>query len=159
MHLKSVATVATRSASASPAKHLCSVNVAFNMIVLAGAKRPMNDLVARLAETVGIDTATATQALAIVTGFLSAQAPDASRALFARLPGADAFLQAHQHDSADGFASGGLMSVATRLMGAGLGMGQIETFSREFFQYARATAGDDAIGDVAAAIPALKQLM
>lgn len=121
--------------------------------------RVMNDLVARLAATAGIDTATATKALAIVTGFLSAEAPEASRALFARLPGADAFLQAHQHDSTGGFASGGLMGVAARLMSAGLGMGQIEAFAREFFQYARTTAGDDAVGDVAAAIPALKQLI
>lgn len=143
----------------STAKHLCSVTATFNMTVLAGAKRLMNELVARLAATVGIDTATATKALAIVTGFLSAEAPDASRALFAHLPGADAFLQAHQNDSAGSFNSGGLMGVATRLMGAGLGMGQIETFGREFFQYARATAGDDAVGDVAAAIPALKQLI
>lgn len=126
---------------------------------LTGVVWVMNDLVARLAATAGTDTATATKALAIITGFLSAEAPDASRALFARMPGADEFLQAHQHDGGGGFAFGGLMGVATRLMGAGLGMGQIEAFGREFFQYARTAAGDDAVGDVAAAIPALKPLV
>ena len=51
---------------------------------------------------------------------------------------------------------GGLMALATELMGLGLGMDQIQTAGKEVFAYAREVAGDQTVGEIIASIPACR---
>jgi hypothetical protein len=44
-----------------------------------------------------------------------------------------------------------------KLMGAGLSMGQIQAVTKEIIAYTREKAGDEAIGEIVAAIPSLGQ--
>ncbi|MCI0736907.1 MAG: DUF2267 domain-containing protein, partial [Beijerinckiaceae bacterium] len=58
-----------------------------------------------------------------------------------------------------GAIGGGLMGLAGQLSGLGLGMGQMQTIGRQVFAYAREKAGDEAVGQVVAAVPGLGQFL
>jgi hypothetical protein len=79
-----------------------------------------------------------------------------------RLPGAEALLQAQQGIDASGggmFAMGGIMGAGTKMMAAGLSMGQVQGVTKEVIGYAREKAGDDALGEIVGAIPGLSQFV
>ncbi len=57
------------------------------------------------------------------------------------------------------FAMGGLMGAGTKMMAAGLSMGQVQGVTRETIAFAREKAGEDAIGEVVGAIPGLSQFV
>jgi hypothetical protein len=44
-------------------------------------------------------------------------------------------------------------------MGAGLSMGQVQAVTKEIIAFTREKAGDDAVGDIVAAIPGLSQFV
>jgi hypothetical protein len=54
---------------------------------------------------------------------------------------------------------GGLAGLAGRLASLGLGMGEMQTIGRQVFAYVREKAGDELVGQVAAAIPGLAQFL
>jgi hypothetical protein len=54
---------------------------------------------------------------------------------------------------------GGIMGAGTRMMSAGLDMGQIQAVTRETIAYAREQAGEDLVGEVVGAIPGLGQFL
>jgi hypothetical protein len=54
---------------------------------------------------------------------------------------------------------GGVMGVGSRLMAAGLNMGEIQGVSRELISYARDKAGHEDIDGIIAAIPGLSQFI
>ena len=117
----------------------------------------MDELIARLVASVGVDRDAAQQAVGIILEFLLNEGPaDKVRALMARMPGAEALVEA-QGD--DGVPMGGLMGAGTRMMAAGLSMDQIQGVTREFIAYAREIAGDEAVGEVVGAIPGLEQFI
>ena len=58
-----------------------------------------------------------------------------------------------------GFAMGGIMGAGTKMMAAGLSMGQVQGVAREVLAYAREQAGEDAVGEVVGAIPGLSQFV
>jgi len=116
----------------------------------------MDELIGRLVDSAGIDKATAEKTVAIILDFLNKEAPaETVRPLIDALPGAAALIETEQADG--GFAMGGLMGAGSRMMAAGLGMGQIEGVTRAFIAYAREKAGDEAVGAVVGAIPGLGQ--
>ncbi len=122
----------------------------------------MDELIARLVANVGVDRAAAEKAVGIILEFLRAEGPaDKVKALIDKLPGADALLQAQQGLDAGGgmFAMGGLMGAGTKMMAAGLSMGQVQGVTRETIAFAREKAGEDAIGEVVGAIPGLSQFV
>jgi len=123
----------------------------------------MDELIARLVANVGVDRAAAEKAVGIILEFLRAEGPaDTVKALIDQLPGADALLQAQQGLDAGGggmFAMGGLMGAGTKMMAAGLSMGQVQGVTRETIAFAREKAGEDAIGEVVGAIPGLSQFV
>jgi hypothetical protein len=49
------------------------------------------------------------------------------------------------------------MGVGSKLMAAGLSMGQVQSVTKEIIAYTREKAGDEAIGEIVAAIPGLSQ--
>jgi hypothetical protein len=79
------------------------------------------------------------------------------QALIDRLPGVEA-LMAQQSESG-GFSMGGIMGAGTKMMGAGLSMGQVQGVTRETIAYAREKIGDDAVGEIVGAIPGLSQFV
>ena len=119
----------------------------------------MDELIARLVANVGLERTTAEKAVGIIFEFLRKEGPtDKVQALLDRMPGAQTLLQA-QEGAGGGFALGGIMGAGTKMMAAGLSMGQVQGVTREVIAYAREKAGEDAIGEVVGAIPGLSQFV
>ena len=57
------------------------------------------------------------------------------------------------------FSMGGIMGAGTKMMAAGLSMGQVQAVTRETIAYAREKIGEDAIGEIVGAIPGLSQFV
>lgn len=125
----------------------------------------MEELIARLTADVGIDRTAAEKAVGIIFDFLAKEGPaDKVRPLLAKLPGAEAAMQKVASDGdGDGLMAGpmggGVMGAGMRMMSAGLSMGQVQSVTREVIAYAREKAGEDAVGEIVAAIPGLAQFV
>ncbi len=120
----------------------------------------MNELIARLVANVGIDQAAAEKSVGIILDFLKKEGPpDKVQALIDKLPGAEALLAAQAAESGGMFAMGGLMGAGTKMMGAGLSMGQVQGVTKEVIAYAREKAGEDTIGEIVGSIPGLGQFI
>jgi hypothetical protein len=124
----------------------------------------MDELIARLVADVGIDRATAEKAVGIILEFLVKEGPaDKVQPLLAKLPGAEAVMQraATESDSAGLMvgAMGGVMGAGMRMMSAGLSMGQVQSVTRAVIAYTREKAGEDAVGEIVAAVPGLSQFV
>jgi hypothetical protein len=124
----------------------------------------MDELIARLVADVGIDRAAAEKAVGIILEFLLKEGPtDKVQALLAKLPGAEAVMQkaASESDTGGmmGGAMGGVMGAGMRMMSAGLSMGQVQSVTRAVIAYTREKAGEDAVGEIVAAIPGLAQFV
>jgi hypothetical protein len=118
----------------------------------------MDELIGRLVANVGVDRTAAEKAVGIILDFLRKEGPaDKVQALIDRLPGAEALLKAQQASDAGGgmFAMGGVMGAGTKMMAAGLSMGQVQAVTKEVIAYSREKAGEDAIGEIVGAIPGL----
>ena len=120
----------------------------------------MDELVGRIAANVGISRPVAEKAVGIILEFLAREGPpDTVRALMDHLPGAQSAIEAARAESGAFGGIGGLMGVGTRLMGAGLGMPEIQAVTREIVAHAREQAGDEAVNGFMEAIPALRQFI
>jgi hypothetical protein len=120
----------------------------------------MDELVRRLVATVGVDGAAAEKSVGIILQFLLKEGPaDKVQALLDQLPGSEAAVQAAAAGGGGTFAMGGVMGAGTRLMGLGLSMGQVQAVTREVIGYAREKIGEDAAGEIVAAIPGLGQFV
>jgi hypothetical protein len=119
----------------------------------------MNELIDRLVANVGIDKPTAEKAVGIILAFLKKEGPpERVQPLIDSLPGAEALMEAQQGGGGM-FDMGGVMGVGTKLMGAGLSMTQVQSVTKEIIAYTREKAGDEAIGEIVAAIPGLSQFV
>lgn len=123
----------------------------------------MDELIARLVATVGVDRTAAEKAVGIILEFLHEEGPpDKVEALMARLPGARELVRAQTGSGAGGDATaaiGGIMGAGTRLMGVGLTMAQVQGVTKEVIAYAREKAGEDTVGEIVGAIPGLSQFV
>ena len=121
----------------------------------------MDELISRLVANVGVDRDAAEKALAIMFEFLRKEGPpDKVQALLERLPGAVELMEAQAGVDASGggmFALGGIMGAGTKMMAAGLSMGQVQGVARETLAFAREKAGEDTVGEIVGAIPGLSQ--
>ena len=117
----------------------------------------MEELVARLVANVGVDKAAAEKSVGIILDFLRKEGPaDKVQALIDRLPGAEALLQSQSADAGGGmFGMGGIMGAGTKMMAAGLSMGQVQGVTKETIAYAREKVGEDEIGEIVGVIPGL----
>jgi hypothetical protein len=120
----------------------------------------MDELVERLVAKVGVERGAAEKAVGIILEFLRKEGPtDKVQALIDKLPGADTLL-AKQSDAGGGmFTLGGIMGAGTKMMAAGLSMGQVQSVTRETISYVREKIGDDAVGEIVGAIPGLSQFI
>ena len=122
----------------------------------------MDELIARLVADVGIDRGTAETAVGIILDFLVKEGPaDKVQPLLAKLPGAEALIQKAASAGGGGLggAMGGVMGTGMRLMSVGLSMGQVQSVTRAVIAYTREKAGEDAVGEIVAAIPGLAQFV
>ena len=120
----------------------------------------MDELIGRLVANTGIDRATAEKAVGIIIAFLIKEGPSEQvRALTERLPGGEAFLAARGDADSAGFGIGGIMGVGTKLMAAGLSMGQVQAVTQEIIAYSREKAGEDVVGEIVGSIPGLGQFV
>src|SRR5579883_2007218 len=122
----------------------------------------MEDLIGRIAAQARIDPAVAAKAIAAILAFVRAQAPHAD-ALFAAMPGAAEAAEAEGSSGSSsrllGAFGGGLLGLAGKLTGLGLGMNEMQVIGRELFAYAREKAGDETVNRLAASIPGFSQLI
>lgn len=115
----------------------------------------MNELIDLLTVRVGIDKAVAEKTIGIIFGFLRNEGPaDDVQALIDSIPGADATIE---QSGTSGMRGGGLMALGGKLMGLGLGMGEIQSVARELFKYGRDKIGADRMGDIISGTPGLSQ--
>ncbi|MBV9557133.1 MAG: DUF2267 domain-containing protein [Pseudolabrys sp.] len=120
----------------------------------------MEELIGRLVANVGVDRLAAEKAVGIILDFLKKEGPpDKVQALLDRLPGADAAIAAQQAEGGGMFSMGGIMGAGTKMMAAGLSMGQVQAVTREMLAFAREKAGEDTVGEIVGAIPGLSQFV
>jgi hypothetical protein len=125
----------------------------------------MDELIGRLVADTGIDRAAAEKAVGIILDFLAKEGPaDKVQPLLAKLPGAEALMQkaASEGGGLGGLmagATGGVMGAGMRMMSAGLSLGQVQSVTRAVIAYTREKAGEDAVGEIVAAIPGLSQFV
>src|SRR3981189_858665 len=108
----------------------------------------MDELIGRLAVKAGIDRAVAEKTIGIILGFLRKEGPsDQVQALIDKIPGAEGAAAASNNTSGlSGLMGGGLMALGSRLMGLGLGIGEIQNIARELFKFGRDRIGADQMG-------------
>lgn len=116
----------------------------------------MEELIARIVEKVGVDESVAQKAVEIILGFLKDAGPaDQVSELLGQLPGADAAA-----DAGSGAAGMlGAMGAFNALTGAGLGMGDVQSVTKEVVGFAREKAGADKVDEVISSIPGLSQFI
>jgi hypothetical protein len=120
----------------------------------------MDELVERLVAKVGVERGAAEKAVGIILDFLRKEGPtDKVQALIDKLPGADTLLAKQSEAGGGMFSLGGIMGAGTKMMAAGLSMGQVQSVTRETISYAREKIGDDAVGEIVGAIPGLSQFI
>ena len=119
----------------------------------------MDELVEQLAAKAGIDRAVAEKTIGIILGFLRKEGPsDKVQVLIDSIPGAESALEASNSSSGlSGLMGGGLMAIGSRLMGLGLGIGEIQNVARELFKFGRDRIGADQMGEIISGTPGLSQ--
>jgi hypothetical protein len=119
----------------------------------------MDELIDRLAAKAGLDRVVAEKTVGAILGFLRKEGPaDHVQALIDKIPGAETAIKTA--GSGGGLASmfgGGVMALGAKLMGFGLGMGDIKTVSRELFRFGRDQIGVDGMNAIIAETPGLSQ--
>jgi hypothetical protein len=127
----------------------------------------MEDLIARIAAAAGVEPEIAKKSVEMILAFLRKEGPQAEvDALFAAVPGAAEAADAASGENGGGALNGllgamggGIVGLAGGLTSLGLGMGEMQIIGRQVFAYVREKAGDELVGQVAAAIPGLTQFL
>jgi len=122
----------------------------------------MEELVDQVVGNVGIERPVAERAVGIILDFLATEGPaDPVQALLGHLPGATEAIESARAEGGGGLLAGvgGIMGVGSRLMSAGLDMGEIKGVTRELIAYARDKAGDHDVNAIVDAIPGLSQFI
>ena len=121
----------------------------------------MDELIDRIVTNVGVARPVAETSVGIILDYLIKEGPsDKVQTLLGGLSNADAALQAARSaaDLGGAFSGlGGIMGVGTRLMDLNLGMNQIRSITQELMTYSREKAGEEAVNEIVASIPALRQ--
>lgn len=119
----------------------------------------MDELIELLTVKVGIDRAVAAKTIGIILHFLLNEGPrDKVQELVDATPGAAAAVaEADSAGGIGGLMGGGLMALGGKLMGLGLGMGEIQSVSRELLNFGRTKIGTEKMDAIVAETPGLSQ--
>lgn len=129
----------------------------------------MNEMVAKIAEQVGISPELAEKALGMMLGFLQREGEDGPVAkMIEALPGAIELVAKYNGEGQSkgllgglmsAIGGGGIMGLGQQLMSEGLGMGEITALAKSTMSTAREYAGDEVVDNVIASVPGLKQFV
>ena len=129
----------------------------------------MDELIARVSQAAGVDSELARLALGEIFAFLKSDVPpEAVQKLLEKIPGSNELADSMAEPEAPvggssllsalgGLMGGGVMGLASKLMGLGLNTGEMHSIGHELFNYAREKAGDDVVNDVVAFVPTFRQ--
>ena len=122
----------------------------------------MDELLARIAAETGLDAETAKKAVGHILAFIKAEGEDpAIGKMIAETPGAeDAMASAGEGGSGGlfgGMLGGGIMGLGSKLMGLGLGMGEIQTVARDLVAFAKANSDPETVDRALRSVPGLSQ--
>jgi hypothetical protein len=119
----------------------------------------MDELIDRLAANAGLDKAVAEKTVGAILAFLRKEGPaDHVKALIDKIPGAEAAIAAAGSGGGlAGLFGGGVMALGAKLMGFGLGMGDIKATGRELFRFGRDKIGTESMNAIIAETPGLSQ--
>lgn len=113
----------------------------------------MDELVAHITASTGVDAAVARKAAVIILAFLSREGPpDKVKPLVEALGGSAV-------PGAGSGSGGGVMKVFGDLTAAGLGMGDIQGVASAFVGFAKTKVGAAAVDEVVRSIPGLSQFV
>lgn len=119
----------------------------------------MDELIAQLTNKVGIEQDVAEKAVGNILDFLRREGPaEQVNNLISAFPGVEALIDGA--GGGGGFSSllgGGIMALGSKLMGLGLGMGEIQSIARELFKIGREKIGADQMGEIISSTPGLSQ--
>lgn len=127
----------------------------------------MDELIARISASLGVDAELAKTAIGHVLAFLHKELPEGPVAEFIeKVPGARDLVDAvaDKSDGAGasllgGLLNSGLMGLAGKLNAAGLDMGQIQKLGHEIFAYAETLLGKEKVQQIANSVPGLSQFL
>ena len=132
----------------------------------------MQDLVARITESLGIESSVAEKAIGIILKMLKENiGADKVDAILGSIPGAEEFI--NKAPEASEAAGGGLMAAVGGLMGGGSGLmdavGQLQGIgldipqaqgvAKELVEYTREKAGPDLVNDALKEIPGIDMVL
>ena len=118
----------------------------------------MEELIERLRDKAGVEPEAAETAISAIITYLDKNAPPSRmEELYAAVPGARELAGRRSGGLFAGM--GGLFGVYTQLKSAGLSSEQMQSAGTELLAFTREKVGDEAIDDVIASVPALKQLL
>ncbi len=125
----------------------------------------MDEIVARIAESAGLDVERTDRAVRIVLNFLHKDGPtETVERLAAELGATDYLTGAKSGGGLMGrigglFGAGGAMAAFSALSAEGLDLGQIQRLTASFVAIARERVGDETVDQILADIPGLKQFV
>ena len=122
----------------------------------------MQELISRIVANVGIDADTAEKAVGAILAFLKAEGPaDKVSQMLSAIPGAEDMIASASGGGGmlGNLMGGGIMGLGTKLMGMGLGMGEISAVSKETMAFARENGSSEAIDEIVSSIPGLSQFV
>jgi hypothetical protein len=119
----------------------------------------MDELVAQLAAKAGVESIVAEKTAGAILGFLRDEGPSGKiQNLIDAISSAEEAIEASNNSlGINRLMGGGLMALGTRLMGLGLGIGEIQKIARELFRYGRDKIGADQMDAIIAGTPGLRQ--
>jgi predicted lipid-binding transport protein (Tim44 family) len=130
----------------------------------------MQELIATVADKLGLDAGTAEKAVGIMLALVKSNGDrDKVAQLFDAMPGAAELAQSQADNSAGrgggllGKLAGGLMggqlAAVGRLQAAGLDMEQMKVLGHEVLAHAKHSAGEDLVREVTGSIPGLDRYL
>jgi hypothetical protein len=120
----------------------------------------MDELIARITANVGVDADVAKSAVGLILAFLQKEGDGSAVAtMMDKFPGAADTASEYASQIGGGFLGGGVMGLGQKLMGLGLGMGDMSSVAKETVAFAKEKAGADTIDQLVGSIPGLSQFV
>jgi hypothetical protein len=120
----------------------------------------MDELFARITSSVGVDADVAKNSVGLILAFLQKEGDaGAVASMMSAVPGAGDLAAEYAGQIGGGFLGGGVMGLGQKLMGLGLGMGEMSGVAKETIAFAKEKSGADVIDQVVGSIPGLSQFV
>ncbi|MGL4404974.1 MAG: DUF2267 domain-containing protein [Notoacmeibacter sp.] len=120
----------------------------------------MDELISRITSSVGIEADTAKSAVGLMLAFLQKEGDAAAASdVMGKIPGSAELAGEYASQIGGGFLGGGVMGLGQKLMGLGLGMGELSGVAKETIGFAKEKAGASPVDQLVGSIPGLSQFV